>query len=205
MDLLLALKAAQDVDKFVGAIAKVATSLKAQPDVAAVKLTQALGEVSKTLEVVNRATSDYLSLGVDDGALAKSSKLLLEIESGSLRTEVERGRGHCHKIEHIYSNYLNKWFSRVLDPQESAAVSKAFSSLGDADGTLFYQLERVADALQKEAGDVLDLVVKNDQQGAQEKVKSAMAELRPLRKQLSQTMLTIYSMQTQFVDATGAI
>jgi hypothetical protein len=183
MDLLSALKAAQDVDKFVGAIASVANKLKAQPDVAALKLTQALGEVAKTLQVVDRATSDYLSLGVDDGALSKNAKLLLEIDGGSLATEVERGRGHCHKIEHIYSNYLNKWFSRVLDPQESAAVSKAFASLGDADGTLFYQLEMVAKALQREAGDVLDLVVKNEEQSARARVKSAMAELRPFRKQ----------------------
>ena len=81
---------------------------------------------------------DHLSLGIDDGALSKNAKLLLDIDGGSLATEVERGRGHCHKIEHS------------------------------------------------------------------DRVRSAMAELRPLRKQLSQ-MLTIYSMQTQFVDATGAI
>ena len=152
MDLLSALKAAQDVDKFVGAIASVANKLKAQPDVAALKLTQALERSQKPCRWWIARTSDYLSLGVDDGALPKNAKLLLEIDGGSLATEVERGRGHCHKIEHIYSNYLNKWFSRVLDPQESAAVSKAFASLGDADGTLFYQLEMVAKALQKRLG-----------------------------------------------------
>lgn len=204
MNLLAALKAAQDLDKFVGIVAGVAGKLKAQPDIAALKLSQALGEVAKTLQVVDRAAADYLGL-IDDGALAKNAKLLLDIEGGSLMTEVERGRGHCHKIEHIYSNYLDKWFSRALDAQESASIAKAFESLGGADGTLFYQLEAVANLLQKEAADVLDLVVKNDQPAARARVLAAMAELRPLRKQLSQTMQTIYGMQSQFVDLTGAI
>jgi prefoldin subunit 5 len=62
MDVGLAVKAAEDIDKAVGIVAKLVAKLKAQPDLAAEKLGQALGEVAKTLQVVDNATSQYLRL-----------------------------------------------------------------------------------------------------------------------------------------------
>jgi hypothetical protein len=105
MELASTLKAAEDLDKAVGIIAKVVNKLKTQPDVAAQKLGQALGEVGKTLQAVDDAASEYLSLGIDDGALNKNSKKLLDIEGGSLTTEVRRGLGHCHLIGQIHRKF----------------------------------------------------------------------------------------------------
>ena len=204
LELLAAAKAADELDKGLGVIAKVVGKLKAQPDVAAQKLAQALGEVAKTLQVVENSASEYLSLGIDKGALATKSKLLLEISSGSLATEVKRGRGHCHVIGNIYWTYLDKWFARVLKKtNDYDAIRTVFQRLGNADDDLFNDLEQLAAKLEQEAGEVLDLVVKRQEKKAQARVLSALPTLQPVRKTMSKTMQTLYGMKTEFIDISG--
>ena len=170
---------------------------------AAKKLGQALGEVAKTLQVVDSASSKFLSLGIDEGALTKNSELLLYIDGGSLETEVERGLGSCYLIERIYSLYLDKWFKSVFNAEEYASVKAVFHSLSEADLALFHNLATVAKTLQNEAGAVLDLVGKGEQTNAQRRALSALPALRPLRKMIAKTMQTLYSMQAEFVDMTN--
>ena len=205
IDVSAAVKSAEELDKAVGVVAKLIGKLKAKPDLAAQKLGQALGEVAKTLQVVDNAASEFLSLGIDEGALAKNSKLLLDIDGGSLTTEVERGRGHCHAIAQIYLKDLDKWFESVFNPDEYSSVKRVFQEFGSADGGLFYDLEQVAMTLQREASAVLDFVVKGEESNARTRVLSALPALRPLRKLISKTMQTLYSMQGEFVEITNAV
>ena len=200
----VAVKAAEDLDKAVGVVEKLVGKLKTKPDLAAQKLGQALGEIAKTLSAVDNATSEFLSLGIDDGALAKNSKLLIDIDGGSLAAEVDRGRGHCHLIGVIYRKHLDKWFASVFDKGDYVQVGKVFQELGDADSTLFGDLESVANRLQEEASIVLDLIVKGEEANARARVLSALPVLRPLRKTISKTMQTLYSMQSEFVDISSA-
>src|SRR5690242_18536052 len=110
LNVSIAVKCAEQVDKIVGIIAGVINKLKTKPDLAAQKLGQALDEIAKTLHAVDSAGTQFLSLGIDQGGLVSNSALLLSVEGGSLSTEVERGRGHCHVIDDIYNKYLDKWF-----------------------------------------------------------------------------------------------
>ena len=205
IEISAAIKSAEELDKAVGIVAKLVDKMKANPDLAAQKLGQALGEVAKTLQVVDNAASQFLSLGIDEGGLAKGSKLLLDIDGGSLSTEVERGRGHCHVIEEIYSKYLNKWFDRVFKGDELASMTFVFGKLGSADSDLFEDLAKVAGKLEAEAAVVLGFVVKGDEANARTRVLSSLPALRPLRKTISKTMQTLYSMQSDFVDIAGAV
>ena len=203
-DLITAVKSAEAIDKSIGIIAKMIGKLKAQPDIAALKLGQALEEVAKTLQVVDGAASSYLSLGIDEGALEKNSKLLLDIETGQLKTDVESGLGHCHRIWHIYENYLNKWFSRVLSKDEQTAMRKVFFELGNADDELFDDLADVAGILQNEAKEVLNLVVKGQKEEARKRVLELLQPLRPLRTTIAGTMQKLYSLKNEFAQMAGA-
>lgn len=202
MELGTALASAEKIDRAIGILAKLLGKLKANPDIAAQKLAQALGEVAKTLQMVANATSDFLSLGIDEGALSKQSKLLLDIDGGGLTTEVVRGSGHCHVISNIYWTYLRKWFDRVFDRNDYAAVEQVFTTLGNADDDLFAALEQVATTLEKEASAALDLVVNGKEPEARARVLGTMSVLRPLRKSIAKTMQTLYSLQGEFVDIT---
>jgi len=205
LDLFAAAKSADELDKAVGVIAKVIGKLKAQPDIAAQKLGQALEEIARTLQTVDGAASTYLSLGIDDGALEKNSALLLHIEGGTLAADVARGLGHCHHIGGIYHAHLNKWFSRVLSPDEQRSMRDVFDRLGNADRDLFDDLGRVAATLQKEAEAVLDLVVRGQKESARARVLSSLSDLRPLRKTIARTMQTLYSLKNEFADITGVV
>jgi hypothetical protein len=205
LEVAAALKAAEELDKSIGLIGKLVGKLKTQPDLAAQKLGQALGEIAKTLLSVDNAAAEYLSLGIDDGALAKNSKQLLEIEGGLLSTEVRRGLGHCHRIGNIYHTYLDKWFQRVLDSGDYSLTREVFAKLESADGGMFDVLASVATTLEQEATVVIDLIAKRDEAGARARVLSAMSQLRPLRKTISKTMSAIYSLQSEFVDITGIV
>jgi hypothetical protein len=205
LEVAAAIKAAEELDKSIGLIGKLVGKLKTQPDLAAQKLGQALGEVTKTLQAVDDASAEYLSLGIDEGALGKSSKELLAVEGGRLSTEVQRGLGHCHLIGNIHWTYLDKWFKRTLDGAEYDMIREVFSKLESADGGMFDLLASVASKLEQEATVVIDLVAKGDETGARTRVLSAMPELRPLRKTISKTMSAIYSLQAQFVDITGVV
>ena len=205
IDIAAAAKAAEELDKSIGIIGKLVAKLKTQPDIAAQKLGQALGEVAKTLQAVDDAATEYLSLGIDEGALAKNSKKLLEIDGGSLSTEVRRGLGHCHLIGHIHRTYLDKWFKRTFNKDDYSTISRVFQSLEEADGGLFDNLASVASKLEQEANAVLDLVVRGDEAAARQRVLSSLPDLQPLRKRISKTMATIYSLQSDFVDITGSV
>ena len=197
-DFLTAAKSAEAIDKSVGLIAKVVGKLKAQPNIAAQKLGQALEEVAKTLQVVDGAASSYLSLGIDKGALDKGSQLLLDIESGKLKTDVTNGLGHCHQIRDIYDEHLNKWFSKALAKQQLTAMNAVFDKLGNADDDLFEDLGQVADTLQAEAKIVLNLVVKGDTTKARKRVLQSLETLRPLRQTIAGTMQTLYGLKNEF-------
>jgi hypothetical protein len=199
-DVIAAAKSAQEIDKAVGLIANVVAKLKAQPDIAAQKLGQALEEIAKTLQTVDGAASSYLSLAIDDGALEKNSTLLLHIESGQLAAEVEKGLGHCHLIWQIYHAHLDKWFSKVLAPDEQAAMQSVFDRLGNADLDLFANLGSVAETLQHEAEAVLDLVVQGQKDQARARVLASLSDLRPIRKTIAGTMQTLYALKNDFAD-----
>ena len=205
IDIAASVKAAEELDKAIGIIAKISAKLKTQPDVAAQKLSEALGEVAKTLQSVDNAAAEYISLGIDDGALAKGSKKLLDIEGGSLSTEVRRGLGHCHLIGHIHSQYLDKWFTRTFNREEYLTISNVFQQLESADGGLFDVLASVARSLEEEAAAVIDLVVAGDEPAARARVLSSLQALRPLRKTIANTLQQIYGLQSEFIDITGTV
>jgi hypothetical protein len=200
-----AINAAQELDKCVGMIASVVGKLKTKPDLAAEKLGQALLEVGKTLQSVDDVAAAYLALGIDDQALKKRSERLLQIEGGSLTTEMHRGLGHCHVIGRIHATYLDKWFKRTFDNQEYSMISAVFGTLQTADGGLFDVLASVASTLETEAAAVLDLVIQGDEAAARARVLSSLPALRPLRKTMSKTMAEIYSLHSEFMDISGAV
>ncbi len=200
-----AFESVEQLDKAVGIVAQMTGKLKAKPDLAAQKLSEALGEVAKTLESVDGAASDFLSLGIDEGALARNSKLLLSITGGGLGSKVEQGRGSCHAIGRIYDKYLDKWFSRAFKQQEYESVRNVFWELGNADSNLFFDLERVAQVLEKEAEEVLNFVIAGNEADARQCVLSSLPVLSQLRKKISQTMRAIFSAQSDFMDIMEAI
>ena len=62
IEVAAALKAAEELDKAIGLVGKLVAKLKTQPDLAAQKLGQALGEVAKTLQAVDDASAQFVDI-----------------------------------------------------------------------------------------------------------------------------------------------
>src|SRR5215217_7785621 len=129
-----AVAAAKEIDDAVGLIGKLVRKLRAEPDIAAAKLSMALDEVVKTYRVVDEAISMYVSLAIDSDALRAKSQQLASLSGGRLAVHVAEGRGHCHEIDRIRWQHLDRWFERAFgkntgDYQHLRAVLRQTCSL----------------------------------------------------------------------------
>lgn len=194
-----ALESVKMVDDALSVIEKLVSKLKAKPDLAALKLAEALDEVRKTWQVLDQAITDYVSLGIDPDAIERGSKVLLKIEGGGLRIDVEEGRGHCHVIGSIYKKYLDRWFERALNRKDLESMRVVFNSLSEADIDVFYFMVEVAVQLQGAAETVLDMIIEGEVEQARNKVLSSRKELKPLRVGMSNTMQKFYLLKGEFI------
>lgn len=83
-------------------------------------------------------------------------------------------------IGNIYRISLDKWFARLFkEKNDYESVKLVFETLGNADDDLFYDLEQLAAKLEKEADDVLELVIKGQEKKARTRVMSVLPVLQP--------------------------
>lgn len=200
VDAVAALGVAKRIDEAVGIIEKLLGKLRAQPDVAALKLSMALDEIVKTYQVLDEALTAYASLALDDEALTTRSQVLFTIAGGSLGVQVEAGRGHCHKISNIYWRYLKRWFERVFNKQESEQMEAVFILFGNADDDLFATLSDLADQLGGDARSVLELVMDNDENQARRRVMETYLKVAPVQQTMAQGMKRMFALKSAFIQ-----
>ena len=195
--------ALKKLEEGVEVVTRLASKLKADPDAAAAKLADALGEIEKTCGALDDAFKKYLQLAFE--TQPANAAVLLEISGGGLVATVERGRGHCHEIGNIYTHYLNRWFDRVFrgNTQERAELRQLFETLGDADRDVFQQMIEMARVAQKQA-DVVLAHLSSDQVGkARAELRTSYTQLNPLRVRLNELLARLLALKAQFIQIAG--
>lgn len=181
--------------------------LRAQPDLAAMKLSAAISEVMVTYQAVEGAITRYGGLALDTDALTTRSRDLLTIAGGGLEVEVEDRRGHSREIRYIYDEYLHRWFERVFNAEDLQAMRNAFygpDGLANADSGLFTRLADVAANLTVCATEAVDLAATGDHDGARNGILTSYLVLAPLQRDLSVSMRNMAQLKNDFVDLTRA-
>lgn len=204
VDPVSGLQAAKQIDEAVGLIARSLGKLRAQPDIAAVKLSAALDEIVKTYRVVDEAFTEYVSLAIDANALESGSRRILDIAGGSLGVRVSEGRGHCHAIQDIYRLHLRRWFEKVFNGDELAAMERVFALLGEGDWTIFDDLTRVVDQLQADAQGVLADVMAQRRREAAERILTTYQALAPFQHAMATGMKEIFALKDEFIGIAHA-
>lgn len=194
-----ALVVAKGVDDGIGLLGRYLGKLRAQPDVAAVKLAAALDEVASSYFAVDKALSRFGALALTPDALKTNSHDLAEIAGGRLTVDVEQGMGSCRKIGSIYEAHLKRWFARVFDKQEYEDTQRLFDLLSDADGGLFDDLHRVVSSLHPLAKDVVELLLQDRHDEARVQMKTAYRELADLQTELAAGMSKLYQLKNDFL------
>jgi hypothetical protein len=203
VDPLTAIAAVKQADEALGVIERLLAKLRAQPDIAAVKLSAALDEIVKTYRAVDQAFNAYASLAIDKDALTTRSQELLTIAGGSLGVQVEEGRGNCSKISHIYQAHLKRWFEKAFNQEEQLAIERAFiwpGGLGDADDVLFSELTRLVKQLETQARDTLALVIEKGPDQARQAVLHTYMTLAPVQQAMAQAMQQMFRLKNQLIQ-----
>lgn len=193
-----------DIAEKLGLIEAVKKKLFCNPDAAANKLATVLDELSKIYSTLESELVRYLSLHFDpEDHLAEERQVLLTLESGQLRLRMSESRGHCHKIWNIYQNHLERWFHKVLSPEEAADMQRLFEALSYGDCQMESAIYQLAEWLGKAASETLNLVDDGKLAEAQQSVRAARREVLPARQAITQTLARLVLLQADFVSASG--
>lgn len=191
-----------------GAIDAVKRKLVKQPDPAAALLVTVLEELSKIYGAMEDELTTYLSLyfdASDQHQLARERGALARLEGGEIRARMQTARGRCSKIWNIYLRYLTPWFDRVLDPPERAELLGLFRELSEVDSHMVDAIDETAAWLTEEARETGDLVERDAFAEANARVHSARRQVRPLRERIATAMVQIRSLESEFIEISGAV
>ena len=202
------LKELFDTADRIGVIDAVKRQLIKQPDPAAAQLVTVLEELSKVYAAMEDELTTYLSLFFDPSdpkQLARERSELASLEGGAIRARMGQARGRCSKIWNIYTRYLTPWFDRILNPKERQDLFGLFRELSDIDSQMVDAIEEIASWLTEEASKTGDLVEQDNFDDANERVRIARRELRPMRERIAKAMIQIRELESDFIEISGAI
>lgn len=193
-----------DIADKLGIIDGVKKKLFRNPDVAADSLATVLDELSKIYSTLESELVRYLGLHFDPlGNLTAERQVLLTLESGQLTVRMSEARGHCHKIWNIYQNHLDRWFHKVLSPDEAADMRQLFEALSYGDSQMELAIHQLAGWLSTAASETLNLVDDGKLDEAQKTISAARREVLPARQAITQTLAYLVSLQGDFIAASG--
>jgi hypothetical protein len=198
MNLVLAYAALEKLEKGISYVLKAKGLLLPDRAKAGQELALALDEIVKTFLAVDRAIGNYMALAVAPAGLQNDVTGLTDVQGGSLEVQVANEIGHCHKIGEVYYAHLKPWFQHLLGTTDALMLQNLFEEWSSADVDLFQDLGHVAGMLRTEAGQVLDLIMANDQAAASARLRSSYGELRDLSGQLRQATLGLIKLRDEF-------
>ena len=194
-----------DVLDKLGALDRVILKLKSNPDKAAGRLNQALGELKLGYTALHNEMVALGGLSWEPEDLAETRDRLRALRSGQLKVELARMKGSCTLINNIYQRYLRGWFDRVLTSAESTSLENLFMDLATMDGRFIGSADALSDVAQHHATEALRLLDAGDMAGAAILTLELDARLVPMIGQLSSHMARMWEMQAEFMGISGAV
>ena len=157
----------------------------------------ALRGVRQTYEVVIDAIDQFIA------PLTKKSQIELglyaPIASGRMVAEIARRRGHCKRITQIYieSGGLRESLPSTVTTEAKENLDDLMSSIAHADADLFEQMATVGSALATEGAVITDLLLAEQPQAAEARLRQSASTLLPLEQELAQGMGRVDKMMVE--------
>jgi hypothetical protein len=205
---MLEFKPLLDLADKLGIIQAVKNKLISQPDPAVEKFVTTLSEISRIYSATESELARYLSVYFDQNDSSQNQEernTLISLESGVLTLRWNEARGHCHKILNIYEKYLNKWFSKVLKPEENEQMKNLFFEFGKFEGGFLENLDSITTWLADEASQTLSLLDDGKISEANARIRDARSNTLLFRKQMTNAMGQMIEVQAEFIRLTGAV
>lgn len=187
--------------------AKAKEKLLNNPTEASEKLAEVLGELSLILEFIEKETVRFLEIIFlpDKSNFIACRSVLLSLESGYVTVKGYEARGHCHKIKNIYEKYLDRWFSKVLDPKDAQQMKVLFERLDSADGDMVEGIKEITRWLKDEAEVILNLVDSDQLDAANQRIKNARIDIQQTRRDVVETLAQMKLLQASFIVSSQTV
>jgi hypothetical protein len=186
--IMTALAAVKATGEVVTVFKDAVEAVQSLPKANAVNLCRALDEVHKEVQVLLQAVAGYRGLATAPDFERVASTVLTPLDGPALRVHVKSAGGSCHIIRNIYTDHLGSWWFEKLRPEKHRQMTECFERLGEADGTLFAQMEQVCAFLEREARVVLDLVLEEKWALARDRAKAGREALSMLASDMATIM-----------------
>jgi hypothetical protein len=162
----------------------------------------ALDEVRKTYSAVSDAIRRFVTPAVQRGPIDGAP--YVDMERGTLVSDIENGRGHCSRINAYYfrDGGLRDSIKDGIDPQLLTEVDQTFSQLSHADVDLFDELTQIGRVLTNESRAIVNLLVEEQDVAARRRILEGRQALAPLEKQLSGAMVELQRVERSLGHAT---
>lgn len=208
----------QIVDRL-GLLERLKSKLMKQPDAAHAKLEIVLIEMDKVFAVLSTAIRQYSCLYLHppdrdlvgferqkaDEIWAGQLEALRYFAAGDHRAPMRKAHGDCKKITWIYQTYLNPWFARVLDRDESEELRALFRELDASDSYMVDAIEATAKWLQEEATATEALVRMKDYAGAQQRMEAVFPLWQPVAVDLHHASDHLWALQRAFMQTSNPL
>ena len=145
-------------------------------------------EVDKTYKAVAKAIERFIApvFGkdkVDPGPY-------INMERGTLITDIQNGRGHCHKILIHYGKVrgLRDWLEPKLTVKELKKLDQVFEKLGTADNDLFEAMTEIGEILTNESKLIVNLLITDQDDLAKRRIITGRETLNSLEISLNRAI-----------------
>lgn len=193
-----------DLAEKLGVIEVVKGKLVQQRDPAIEKFIIALDEISKLYSATESELSRYLSVWLESNSDNQEEReLLLSLESGPLLLRWASARGHCHKLTNIYNAHLNKWFARILQPDELDQIQDLFSEFALVEDGFVANLDSLTQWLSEQASETIDLLDNGQIDEANAHIRAARKSIHPYRQQINKAMQGMLEVQADLIEVLG--
>jgi hypothetical protein len=177
------------------------------PTEASGKLAEVLGELSLLLEFIEEETVRFLEIIFlpDKSNFIACRSVLLSLESGYVTVKDYEARGHCHKIKNSYEKYLDRWFSKVLDPNDAQQMKALFERMDSADGDMIDGIKEITHWLKDEAQDILNLVDTDQLDAASRRIKNAHLAIQQTHRDVVEALAQMKLLQASFIVSSQTV
>ena len=201
---MIEFKPLADLADKLGVIQSVKNKLIQQRDPAIEKFIIALEEISKLYSATESELARYLSVWLEkETDNKKERELLISLESGPLLLRWTSARGHCHKLINIYKAHLDKWFAKLLNPNELDQIQELFGEFAIVEGGFIENLDTLTRWLSVQATDTLELLDKGHVDDANTHIRKARKAILPFRRQINQAMQGMLEVQADLIELLG--
>jgi hypothetical protein len=180
-----------------------------RPDPAAEALGVALGEIAKIFGVTQTELERYTALWFDAEGTPRDNRrdiaTLASLSTPALSARLHEAKGHCGKITRIYRRYLRGWFSNALNAAEAQRLAALFNQLQESDALMVDAIDKLAKWLPSEAAETLRLVDDEQYAEANQRVKQARRQVMPMLTQMSEAIVDLRRLQTDFITLAGTV